>query len=452
MQCSRRRWSESSSTCHASPSSAPPRATRRARRRRAPPADAAARAPDPAQQFATQHEKFSAQLAALEARGAAVWGGPAFASAKSLGVDAVAAINAGAGEVALDRVKVATQRLDRVAAAAAATAREQREAGERALAGGELLVAQQAFGLAQRIEPDNVQARDGLERATRLAGVLPQLAEADNALAASDTARAIELYGTVLTADPRNAAAQAGLERARAAAGNDAFARQMGEALGALRAGEFDVARAALNAARALRPEAPEVAAAFAELESAQSGRGLANARERAAGLEKQERWAEALSEYAALLRTSPGIEFAQAGKARVAPRAELAAALQVIIDKPERLAAPEVRAEADALLARAHSLAAGPVLRSQIARLEALLPAWDIPVRVAIESDGLTSVEVQRLGALGMFARQEVDLKPGRYTVIGTRPGYRDVRRDVTVAPGQPLLTVMVRCVDPVR
>ena len=31
-----------------------------------------------------------------------------------------------------------------------------------------------------------------------------------------------------------------------------------------------------------------------------------------------------------------------------------------------------------------------------------------------------------------GSFTRREIELKPGKYTVLGTRSGYRDVRRDV--------------------
>jgi hypothetical protein len=42
------------------------------------------------------------------------------------------------------------------------------------------------------------------------------------------------------------------------------------------------------------------------------------------------------------------------------------------------------------------------------------------------------------------------VDLKPGRYTVIGSREGYRDVRRDISVSPGQ-TQTISVSCYDPI-
>jgi len=408
--------------------------------------------PDPQQQFEALRQAFESRLGTLEQRAAPLWGGPAFASAKALGADAVAALNAGNVEIAMDRIKVATQRLERLAGEASAAALSQVEAGERALAAGQTQVARQAFELAQQIEPANGRAAAGLKRTGGLAPVLPLLAEAESALAASNPARAAELFEQVLKGDPQNAAAAEGLKRARASVSDEAYARQVGDALSSLRAGRYDEARQALERARALRPQAAEVAAGFAELESAVTGRDLAGARARGAELESAERWAEAVSVYEGVLAQDPGVEFARAGRERAQPRAELARALQGLIDRPDRLAAPEVRAEAARLLAQARAIPSpGPMLRAQASKVEAQLPLYEKPVRIALESDGLTSIAIQRFGALGSFARQEVELKPGRYVVIGTRAGFRDVRREILVAPGQALQPVQVRCVDPI-
>jgi hypothetical protein len=90
-------------------------------------------------------------------------------------------------------------------------------------------------------------------------------------------------------------------------------------------------------------------------------------------------------------------------------------------------------------------------VLRGQLARLGALLPQFDKPVRLSLLSDNLTQVAIPSVGNFGAFARRDIELKPGHYTVIGTRIGYRDVRRDVTVSPGQPPQTVSVSCFEPI-
>jgi tetratricopeptide (TPR) repeat protein len=398
-------------------------------------------------------QRFATRLADLEQRGAGIWGGPLFAAAKALAADADAARRAGDLELAQDRAATAERRLERVAAEAKVVLDAQLAEGERALQAGQSAAALQAFELALRIEPGNARAAAGRERAGGLDSVLPVLAEAENAATRRDYAAAISLYEDVLRRDRANQAAQAGLARVRAAAGNDAYARAIGDALAALRGGQLDVARAALARARALRPQAPEVAAVAAQLGSAEAGRDLTGVKARAEAHEAAERWAEALAEYERLLKGDASLEFARVGRDRVAPRAQLAAALQGLIDQPARLAAPEVRAEADRLLARARALdPAGPVLRSQVSRIELLLPEYDRPVALAVVSDGQTSIRILRVGEFGTFERREIELKPGRYTLVGTRSGFRDVRRDVTLLPGGATAPVDLRCSEPIE
>ena len=71
--------------------------------------------------------------------------------------------------------------------------------------------------------------------------------------------------------------------------------------------------------------------------------------------------------------------------------------------------------------------------------------------VQISLVSDNATQVAIQRVGSFGTFSRREIALKPGKYTVVGTRDGFRDVRRDVTVAPGQDVQTISVSCVEPI-
>jgi hypothetical protein len=81
------------------------------------------------------------------------------------------------------------------------------------------------------------------------------------------------------------------------------------------------------------------------------------------------------------------------------------------------------------------------------MAALEQALAAARTPVAVVIESDGLTEVAVSRVGRLGTLARRTLTLRPGAYTAVGSRPGYRDVRRQFTLSPGGAAVVVVVRC-----
>jgi hypothetical protein len=110
------------------------------------------------------------------------------------------------------------------------------------------------------------------------------------------------------------------------------------------------------------------------------------------------------------------------------------------------------VRVEAERLIQRAQALPTkGPVIRSQVARLELLLPTFNQPVMLALESDNITEVAIQRVGFFGAFDKRQVELKPGKYTVTGKRAGFRDVRREITVSPGQGEQIVDIRCLEPI-
>jgi len=74
-----------------------------------------------------------------------------------------------------------------------------------------------------------------------------------------------------------------------------------------------------------------------------------------------------------------------------------------------------------------------------------------ETPVKVALASDNATDVQIYRIGKLGLFEHRDLELMPGRYTVVGTRQGYRDVRKELNLLPGAPPSTLVVRCEEPI-
>jgi serine/threonine protein kinase len=404
------------------------------------------------QRLGELRQTFDTRIAALEARGAGAWGGREFATAKIRAAESVGAQDAGNPRVAQERLTVAMKLLDTVETKAPQVYSAQVAAGEKALGAGQQEVAGQAFDLARRINPTDRRASDGLRRAQNLNAVLPLLADAQNAEAAHDYARAAQDYSQALFLDPGNATAKAGQARANAAFGDDNYAKAVGSGFAALGAGRLDAAHDAFVNARALKPNGAEASEGLRRVSAALAARGFASMRQRAAGLEAQERWEEAERVYEDVLAADPSLAFAQEGKVRTTSRADLSGRLQQLLDRPDRLSTPGVREDARALLetARAQS-PQGPVIRSQIARLEILLPSFDKPVRLSLLSDNSTQVVISSIGSFGSFARRDIELRPGKYTVVGTRYGFRDVRREITVAPGQDTQTIKVTCSDPI-
>lgn len=402
--------------------------------------------------FRALRQNFESRLDMLDSRGAGAWGGRDFATAKARGGEADAAHDAGNTRVAYERMIGASKMLDNVEAQAPQALVAQIAEGEKALGTGQQELAGQAFDLARRIDPNDRRASDGQRRAQNLGGVLPLLADAQNAESVHDYARAAQDYSQALSLDPANATAKAGQARSNAAFGDDSYAKAVGAGFAALGAGRLDEAHADFVKARALKPNGSEAAEGERRVSAALTARGFASLRQRAAGLEAQERWQEAEQAYEDVLKADPSLAFAQEGKVRAASRADLSDRLQQLIDNPGRLSSAATQEEARSLLQTADAQSpSGPVLRSQIARLEILMPGYDQTVRLSMVSDNSTQVAIPSIGSFGRFSRREVQLRPGRYTVVGTRTGFREVRREITIAPGQESQTIKVSCSEPI-
>ena len=326
----------------------------------------------------SMRQLFDNRLAALEARGAGAWGGREYAQAKQRAAESIGAHDAGNPRVSQERLATASKLLDVVEAKAPQAYSTEVAAGEQALGAGQQEVAGQAFDLARRINPTDRRAADGQRRTQNLPNLLPLIADAQNAEVAHDYARAAQDYSQALSLDPNNAAAKAGQARANAAFGDDNYAKSVGAGFAALGAGRLDEARESFVKARALNPRGAEAVEGLRRVGAALTARGFASMRQRAAMLENQERWEEAERTYEDVLAADSSLAFAQEGKARTTSRADLSLRLQQLIDRPDRLSAPGVREDARSLLdtARAQS-PQGPVIRSQIARLESLIPTY---------------------------------------------------------------------------
>lgn len=408
--------------------------------------------PDPAlvTRFENEDSRFRVLLEELETQGAGVWGGATFAAAKSLGALALEAEASRDYTLALDRIGVALQRLTRIADERPQILARQLSDGDAALDAGRLEVARQAYQLAQRIDPSSEAAGKGIARVVALGPVLPALVEAETASLTLDHLQALTRYEEVLRADPVNRIAREGIARARAGIGSDRYSREIGAALAALRAGRTPEARAALTRAAGLRPGAAELPQILAQIEAAGERRDLSIVSEEIIALEKAERWSEALLRYDALLARDTTLKFARDGRIRVAPRAELSRRIEALLANPTRLAAPEVRREAERLLSQSSGIQENStVLKNQTDRLRETLQLYDTAVVAVLESDGMTMVSVQRVGNFGAFTRRELSLKPGRYVAIGIRAGYRDVRQEFTVMPGSSNIVVTIRCTE---
>jgi serine/threonine protein kinase len=226
------------------------------------------------------------------------------------------------------------------------------------------------------------------------------------------------------------------------------FSEAMSAGLRALDRKSFSEAQTAFQRALATRPDSREAADGLARADQQMRLAAIESHRARARELASTERWREAETEYRAVLMLDPAIRFAIEGQRLASERADLSDRLDYHIIHPDRFSTQLVLNEAIDLLGQARdALPEGPRIRRQITQLEQVIEVASTPVQIRLVSDNYTDVVVYRVGSLGRFEQRQLELRPGSYTAVGSREGYRDVRRVFKVSPGEKMDPVVVRC-----
>ena len=312
--------------------------------------------------------------------------------------------------------------------------------------------AMRDFEQALSIEPDNRAATAGMARARARPRVLELVQLAEEARQAHRFEAARDHYQEALQLDPAFQAAQSGLNQVEQIMASRAFTAAMSEALDALDAHHYVAAGKALDRAAAIDPEAIAVADARERLRVARRDAAIADLRRQAEARVTQEDWQGAIERYRKALKIDERAGFAREGLAHATQQARINRQFDHYLDDPSRLYAEEPLANAEQLL---HSVGAVPPDQPKLAakreKLEALVQAAHRPLPVDLRSDGQTEVLIYHVGRLGRFVDRREELRPGTYTAVGTRPGYRDVRRVFTLRPGESPPTVDIRCEEPV-
>lgn len=342
----------------------------------------------------------------------------------------------------------ARQRLEQLAAGREARLSAALAAAEQALSTGATATATERFQQALLIEPQHEAATRGLARAAVREEVLQAMASGEQAEASDDPATALLAYQQAASLDADFQPAIQAIKRLEDQLAATAFGVAMSEALTALDAGRLNDAGKALAEAEKLQPDAVAVSDARQRLAQARLQAQLSRLRREAALQVSAENWQAAFDLYTRVLTLDGSAGFAQDGKAQASQRLKLHAQFDHYLDKPERVYSPEPLANARILLTAASAAPADePLLARKIAALQTLVSQASTPIPVQLRSDGETEVAIYHVGKLGRFVQHQLQLLPGKYTVTGSRQGYRDVRKLMTVAPGSASVSQLIVC-----
>ena len=320
--------------------------------------------------------------------------------------------------------------------------------GAQALAADDVAGAVEAYQAALLIEPEQPDAVAGIAAAQRRGAAIEHMNPGRAAEANDDLEAARGAYQRAVQADPDYVPARTALQRVDEELNARKFTAAMSEALNAMEAGRTVTAGKALAEAAALRPGDPAVRDARVRLDGMRARAGLKRLRRQADARVRKEDWEGAAAAYREALAIDSAAAFARTGLRQAEEHIQLHRQFDHYLAKPGRLYSAEPLANAQKLISSVpRAPAAEPRLAEKIARLQALVEGAATPVRVVLNSDGQTDVVIYHVGRLGKFDRHQLELRPGDYTVVGSRPGYRDVRRVIRVRPGTSLPPLSVRC-----
>jgi len=226
------------------------------------------------------------------------------------------------------------------------------------------------------------------------------------------------------------------------------FTRRMTAGYQALGREDYKEAIAAFQAAIKLDPQGTEAQEAIKQARNERNIQAINGHLAKAEQDRGQEKWPQALREYDQALEIDAQLLIVRQSRKETAARARLDAALQDAITRPERLTSDVVWNAAQVLFREASAIEnPGPRLSRQIVTLQEQLKYAVTPVEVTFSSDNLSQVKLHKVAQLGNFVSRKLELKPGDYVIVASREGYRDVRKEFTVAPRSQSMQLTIQC-----
>ena len=132
--------------------------------------------------------------------------------------------------------------------------------------------------------------------------------------------------------------------------------------------------------------------------------------------------------------------------------REDLRTLIAIIESMDKYIADPNVLSSEDAFAQATKSLAAaieqtqrGPTFDAKRRAFQALVERAGKPLPLVLLSDNVTEITIYRGGTLGTFNYHELFLRPGRYPLLGSSDGCRDVRMTIVVEAA--MAPISIRC-----
>ena len=347
---------------------------------------------------------------------------------------------------ALDQYKAVLASLAKLKSRAPGELEKHTDSGDTALLEGDVETALTSFTIATSMDRESKDLQHKLARAETLDEVQDLVRQGEVFERNGELDTALETFKTAKDLDGEWQPAKKGLSRIQRAITQRNFQIAMSEGFREISSKNYDEARKGFSRAKKILPDSAEPEDGLQQVEQSERNDIILDHQKNAQAHLVSENWPGAIEEYEAALTIAESLEFALTGLTYAKSRLALQERLQEFLRDPTLLQSNEGLAEASSTLRQASRAKpqTGQLL-NHVDILARLISTARIEIPVTINSDGKTEVTVRRHAALGKVTNKVVFLIPGRYTVVGQRLGYRDVRKDLVLLAGEssPILEI---------
>jgi len=386
----------------------------------------------------------------LEQVGVELWAGEAFVEARATATAADALYREGNFLAAKTGYESGLAALRQIATRQDAALQTARADAADAIESGNKAAAMAAAEIALAIDPDDPGALKLLGRIDAMDQVTALRQAAAEALKTGRADQAVTRLREARSLDGDHRAVGEELAVAVAEQQRQRFNQAMSRGYQALEAGDHDAAEQSFRDATRAQPNSTEPASALREVANARTVSQLGALQRSGAAAVAAEQWEEAAAAFHSALEIDGNVLFAREGLVRSEQRQRLDQQLDGALKDPLRLGDESVHRAASELLAGARRIGEpGPRLQRQMQELETLLGKAAIARTVVLRSDNATQVTINRVANLGSFQERTLELRPGNYTAVGVRPGFRDTRVPIVVGLDGNPAPVTIACTE---
>ncbi len=305
-----------------------------------------------------------------------------------------------------------------------------------------------AFARATAIRPLDPRAVAGTDRAAKLPEVVALLRESERASLRGDYDKAYEHLARIGELDPDTAGLPAALAKVAAVRTESRRNSLLSRGFAALEAHDYASALTTFDQVLRDYPDHPAALAGRQQTLQDRTRAEIDRLRQAALTELNSENWTAALASYEKALAIDPALQFARDGKQAVRQRVDLVLAMDRVIADPALLSSDQEFAAAQEILEKADGeTEAGEKFAERVARFRRVVERGAEAVPLVLLSDNATEVTVHKVGPVGVFDRTQLKLRPGRYVIVGSRDGCRDVRKEIVLSPG--MAPVDIRCAE---